>query len=332
MTPAARPHGGLHAHAGAAGDPAVVRFRTRLLAEDNAARHTADGYTQDLAQFATFRWGDAAAPFPWTRVTPEDARAFLMRFTADGAKATTTRRKLASLRMFFRFLVRAGEMTENPFSRLRGPKLPKPLPKTLSIDDVSHLVSAPEDDAGRRRTAGARLTQTDVYARRRDEAFFETLYSTGCRISEVASLAWRQIDFTGGSVVVTGKGAKQRLCLLGRPALAALRHLREEADRTWPGGGADAAPVFRSARGNVFSPRDAQRHMKTWLAAAGLPPDLSPHKLRHSFATHLLDAGADMRSVQEMLGHSSLATTQIYTHVSVEHLKDAYMKAHPLAQ
>ena len=160
----------------------------------------------------------------------------------------------------------------------------------------------------------------------------ESLYSTGCRISEAVSLTWGQINFETGGVIVTGKGSKQRLCILGKPARKALRTLRAAADELFPDGGAPATNVFLNERGAVFRPREAQRRMKKWLAAADLPADLSPHKLRHSFATHLLDAGADLRSVQEMLGHSSLATTQIYTHVSVEHLKDEYMKAHPRAQ
>jgi len=314
------------------GDEAVRRFRSYLLAERNASKLTALGYEQDISQFAAFRWGtEAAAPFDWPRVTPEDARLFLMKFSGDGAKATTTRRKLASMRAFFRYLARQGVTESNPFSGLRGPKLPKPLPRTLSTDDVRRFLESPQEEIKRRRKAGQDVSPDDVYLSARDTALFEVLYSTGCRISEVMPLVWRQIGFSTGGVIVTGKGSKQRLCLLGKPALRALRRLREMATDRWPDGGSDSSGIFRNANGRPMSPRDAQRRMKRWLAAAGLPTDLTPHKLRHSFATHLLDAGADLRSVQEMLGHSSLATTQIYTHVSVEHLKDEYMKAHPLA-
>ena len=133
-------------------------------------------------------------------------------------------------------------------------------------------------------------------------------------------------------MIVTGKGRKQRLCILGAPAREALRALRVQAAKMWPGADSDPTRVFLNERGRPFSPREVERRMKHWLAAADLPLDLTPHKLRHSFATHLLDGGADLRSVQEMLGHASLATTQIYTHVSVERLKDEYMKAHPRAQ
>ena len=314
-------------------DEAVHRFHSYLLAERNASDHTAAGYAQDIAQFAAFRWGvDAQSPFDWNRVSPEDARRFLMAFAGDGAKATTTRRKLASLRAFFRYLVRIGLVSANPFAGLRGPKLPKPLPRTLSIADVERFLSAPADELNRRRAAGQQVSPAEEYACLCDTALFESLYSTGCRISEVVSLVWRQINFSSGAVIVTGKGSKQRLCLLGKPALKALRRLRERASARWPDGGADVTAIFLNERGRPLGPRDAQRRMKKWLSVAGLPTDLTPHKLRHSFATHLLDAGADLRSVQEMLGHASLATTQIYTHVSVEHLKDEYMKAHPLAQ
>jgi integrase/recombinase XerC len=314
------------------GDPAVCRFRSHLSAERNMSDLTVRGYEQDLAQFASFRWGaSASAPFAWTHVTPEDARSFLMVFSQNGAKATTVRRKVASLRAFYLFLLRRGEVAENPFAALRGPKLAKNLPRTLSVEGVASLVAAPADALKRRQGASRTLSPADQYALLRDAALFEMLYSTGCRISEVTPLVWRQINFSAGSVIVKGKGSKQRLCLLGKPALAALNRLRTAAGACWPDGDGADTVIFLNTRGRPLGARDTQRRMKKWLAEAGLPPDLTPHKLRHSFATHLLDAGADLRSVQEMLGHASLGTTQIYTHVSVERLKDAYLAAHPLA-
>ncbi len=320
-------------NAAARGDGAVRRFRAHLLAERNASALTAAGYEQDIAQFAAFRWGDGGtAPFPWGRVTAEDARGFLMAFAQEGARPATTRRKLASLRSFFTFLVREGLTPRNPFLGLRGPKLPKPLPKVLTVEEVKRFLAAPLDDLRARRRAGLAVTPLDVYVRLRDAALFETLYSTGCRISEVTPLVWRQIDFANGGVVVTGKGAKQRLCILGKPARKALQAARAQAATLWPDGDGDAVALFLNDHGLPLTPREVERRMKVWLAYADLPSDLSPHKLRHSFATHLLDSGADLRSVQEMLGHSSLATTQIYTHVSIERLKDEYMKAHPRAQ
>ena len=309
------------------------RFRTFLLGERNASERTVANYEMDIAQFAAFKWDPGAeGPFDWASATPSDARSFLMAFAREEACATTTRRKLASLRSFFRFLVREGAVAANPFSGLRGPKLPKPLPKVLSAEEVARFLAAPGQEFARRQKERQTLSPQETYAYARDTALFEMLYSTGCRISEAVSLTWGQINFETGGVIVTGKGSKQRLCLLGKPARKALRTLRVTAAALFADGGAPATNAFLNERGAVFRPREAQRRMKKWLAAADLPADLTPHKLRHSFATHLLDAGADLRSVQEMLGHSSLATTQIYTHVSVEHLKDEYMKAHPRAQ
>ena len=265
------------------------------------------------------------------KVTPEDAGAFLMALARGGAGPATVRRKMASLRTFFRFLVREGLMLDNPFAGLRGPKLKKTLPRILTVDELKRFLEAPMADLDELRRRGTD-TPAQTYSHLRDKAVFEMLYSTGCRISEALALDWGQINFDTGGVIVTGKGAKQRLCILGGPARAALQALRAQAAELWPDGAAAATRVFLNERGRPFSARDAERRMKHWLSAADLPTDLTPHKLRHSFATHLLDGGADLRSVQEMLGHASLATTQIYTHVSVEHLKDEYMKAHPRAQ
>jgi integrase/recombinase XerC len=256
----------------------------------------------------------------------------LMDFTRCGAKATTTRRKLASLRTFYRWLSREGVVSGNPFSALRGPRLAKSLPKVLSVDEANRFLSAPlKEIEALKQKGNSPSLMADIFACIRDAALYESLYSTGCRIAEMLALAWGEVDFANGTVIVTGKGAKQRLCILGSRALDALRRLRSATDAFIPGGGDGECPVFQNGKGNRLPPREAERRMKKWLAAAGLPADITPHKLRHSFATHLLDAGADLRSVQEMLGHSSLATTQIYTHVSIERLKDEYAKAHPRA-
>ena len=318
-------------HPGTADDSVAARFEAHLLAEKNASALTAKVYLQDIAQFAAFRWGlESAPPFEWAKATPEDARAFLMAFAQGKAKASTTRRKLASLRTFYRWLAREGMVERNPFSMLHGPRLAKPLPKVLSAEEVDRFLAAPVEELARLKGSRPPAKREDTFACVRDSALFETLYSTGCRISEVLPLTWREIDFANGSVIVTGKGEKQRLCILGSRAVKALHSLRRAADAAFDGGGA-GLHVFANAKGAQMSSREAERRMKKWLAAADLPQDLSPHKLRHSFATHLLDAGADLRSVQEMLGHSSLATTQIYTHVSIERLKDEYAKAHPRA-
>ena len=305
-------------------DPAVVRFEAWLLAERNVSAHTRLAYLTDLAQFVAFVWGDhAQPPYAWPGVGEVSARGFLSALGRDKASPTTMRRKLAAVRTFFRFLQREQIVVDNPFVLLRGPRKAKTLPKVLSVEDLKRFLDGPG-----KALAEGRLTD---YAAARDSAIFEFLYSTGCRISEAIAVRWGEIDFRRGSVIVTGKGSKDRLVILGRPALQALEHLRNVVRTRLADGAADEAAVFQSDRFGRLSARFVERRMKRYLAEADLPTDLSPHKLRHSFATHLLDAGADLRSVQEMLGHASIATTQIYTHVSVERLKDEYAKAHPRA-
>ena len=305
-------------------DPEVDRFRCYLMAERNVAEHTLNGYLADLAQFASSKWGaEAEPPFSWKELDENDARRFILAFTKDGAKATTVLRKMAAARTFCRFLQREGLLIDNPFSLLKGPRKAKTLPKVLSVEDIERFLGRPEKDF--------KDGMISEYAFLQDRAMFESLYSTGCRISEMTAVKWGEIDFDRGTLIVTGKGSKERLVILGGPALAALRALRTKTAEINPALAEDSADVFRSNRMIRASPRFVQRRMKRYLAEAGLPTDVTPHKLRHSFATHLLDAGADLRSVQEMLGHASLSTTQIYTHVSIERLRDEYAKAHPRA-
>ena len=307
-----------------AGDPELQRFSQYLMAERNAATHTLDNYAADLAQFVASKWGaDAEPPYPWTDLSEADARNFILAFTKDGAKATTVLRKIAAARAFCRFLQREERIIDNPFSLLKGPRKAKTLPRVLSAEDVARFLERPAIDF--------REGRISEYAYLQDCAMFEALYSTGCRISEMTSVKWGEIDFDRGTLIVTGKGSKDRLVILGRPALAALAELRKKTEELDPALAEAKADVFRSNRLIRASSRFVERRMKRYLAEAGLPTDVTPHKLRHSFATHLLDAGADLRSVQEMLGHASLSTTQIYTHVSVERLKDEYAKAHPRA-
>ncbi|MBR4476977.1 MAG: tyrosine recombinase XerC [Kiritimatiellae bacterium] len=304
-------------------DPLVKRFETYLLAERNASLNTREGYLSDIAQFVAFMWKAAEPPYRWRDVADSDARCFVADLTKGGALATTVKRKLASLRTFFRHLQKGGEMQDNPFSMLRGPKKAKTVPRTLSPSEVNEFLAQPLKDF--------RAKTLDRFAYLRDVAIFEFLYSTGCRISEAISVKWGMIGWRDGRVIVTGKGSKDRLVILGSKALDALGRLRAEMERRNPASVDATADVFLSDRREKISARFVERHMKRYLAEAGLPTDLSPHKLRHSFATHLLDAGADLRSVQEMLGHASLSTTQVYTHVSIARLQDAYASSHPRA-
>ena len=308
----------------AAEDPRIRRFAAYLAAERGASPHTSEGYAADLGQLVASKWGESAEPpFDWASLSEQDARRFVISFASEGAAAATVRRKLASARAFFRHLQREGVMRDNPFSLLHGPRMEKRLPKTLSVADIDRFLARPRADY----EAGL----IGEYSCARDAALFEVLYSTGCRISEVVSIAWEIVDFSRGCMIVTGKGSKDRLVIVGSRALAALEELRSVAERRFSRPVLPSEPVFLSDRQEPVSPRFVERRMKRYLAEAGLPTDLSPHKLRHSFATHLLDAGADLRSVQEMLGHASISTTQIYTHVSVERLKDIYASSHPRA-
>ena len=308
----------------AAEDPRVRRFAAYLAAERGASPHTSEGYAADLGQLVASKWGESAEPpFDWASLSEQDARRFVISFASEGAAAATVRRKLASARAFFRHLQREGVVRDNPFSLLHGPRMEKRLPKTLSVSDIDRFLARPRADY----EAGL----IGEYSCARDAALFEVLYSTGCRISEVVSIAWEIVDFSRGCMIVTGKGSKDRLVIVGSRALAALEELRSVAERRFSRPVLPSEPVFLSDRQEPVSPRFVERRMKRYLAEAGLPTDLSPHKLRHSFATHLLDAGADLRSVQEMLGHASISTTQIYTHVSVERLKDIYASSHPRA-
>ncbi|MCL1921740.1 MAG: tyrosine-type recombinase/integrase [Kiritimatiellaeota bacterium] len=317
-------------------DPAVGAFACFLEAERNASPHTLSGYAQDVGQFCAFLWPsarDAAPPFPWATVTRDQARAFLVASSRSGASAATTRRKLASLRTFYRYLEREEKVTLSPFAGLRGPRMGKRLPAVLNVPEIERLLAAPLHAMRRHRERHGVVPPPMEYAAWRDTAIFEVLYSTGCRVSEAAALTWGEIAVKQrlGTVVVQGKGRKQRLCVLGEPACDALRTLRGCAGVLWQGRDGDTHPLFLNLKGGPLTVRSMERQMKVWLHAAGLPPEVTPHKLRHSFATHLLDAGADLRCVQEMLGHSSLSTTQIYTHVSIERLKEEYHRGHPRA-
>lgn len=308
----------------AAEDKWLKHFATYLAAERNASAYTSLSYATDLAQMVTSKWGEAGEPpYDWKSFTEMDARVFLTSFTKEGAAPTTVRRKVAAARTFFRHLQREEVVLDNPFSMLRGPRKEKLLPKTISVAEIDRLLAQPMLDF-----EDGSLAE---YPALRDAAFFEALYSTGCRISEMHTATWEMLDLPRGSMIVTGKGSKDRLVILGSRAAAAIKRLRDYLLEYAPDKATAVSKIFLTDRMEETTSQFFQRRMKRYLAEAGLPSDLSPHKLRHSFATHLLDAGADLRSVQEMLGHASLSTTQIYTHVSVERLKDAYAKSHPRA-
>ena len=309
-------------------DPAIIDFVQYLETEKNASPHTVSNYLIDIAQFISLIWGDEAMiPIEWDTTDRFSARRFLVFFQKAEAAPTTTRRKLSSLRTFYRYMLRERKVRNNPFSGLQLPRKSRKLPAVLPLADVNKLLAAP---------ALVKVEPSDwwgAYAIVRDQAILEMLYSTGVRINELTGLTLRQIDLLGGVAKVRGKGKKERLCPLGRPAARAMHDALEYRDRVWPllGKSGTCSVLFLNKLGGSLTARSIERMMKKYLRVAGLREDVTPHTLRHSFATHLLDNGADLRSVQELLGHASLSTTQIYTHVSIERLKEVYEQAHPRA-
>ncbi len=313
-----------------ANDPAVKRFERWLKTARHASNHTISNYLRDIGQFVAFQWQEAALPLPWGKTSRAEAKRFLHTYAKTGAKPASTARKLASLRSFYRFLITEKTLENSPFSGLRPPFREKSLPILLTEQEVTRLLDAPvEALRAARESSGETLNPLKHFLLLRDIALFETLYSTGARVAEVAALTNANVNLEAGYCIVRGKGNKERLCMLGDPAVRAIREMHKQAAllRLLPD--APAKPLFTNQTGTRLTTRSIERFMKRWLIAAGLPPGLSPHKLRHSFATHLLTHGADLRAVQELLGHASPATTQIYTHLSIEHLAETYHKAHP---
>jgi integrase/recombinase XerC len=317
-------------------DACVCHFLKYLENERNASPHTISNYLLDIKQFVAFTWAvdddDGKKKIRWGDADAFAARRFLVEFQKTGMQPTTTGRKLSSLRSFYRFLEREEYIEVNPFGGLRAPKRPRKLPEILSVEEVTRLIEAP---AGMLKQDKGRMDVDSVreYAVARDTAILEVLYSTGARVSEVVGLTGQDVDLLSSVVKVKGKGMKERLCPLGGPASRALRNLQEKALE----GSSDSESkkrgrrVFLNLRGGPLTTRSVERMFKKYLSFAELNEGFSPHVLRHSFATHMLDSGADLRTVQELLGHSSMSTTQIYTHISVERLKKVYEEAHPRA-
>lgn len=308
-------------------DPLVHAFLEHLSAERNESPNTLLGYARDLGQFAEFNWRkDESAPYPWVKVGRNEIRAYLVQLSQSEAAPTTVRRKLSALKSFYRYLLREGTVQDAPTASLRGPKMHRDLPDVLSVNDVAALLDTAEATAARAEDPEARFTQY------RDYALLEFLYGTGARIAEVAGLSLGSIDEASGCAHLFGKGRKERIAPMSAKAIAALRELRvRTAERFGAEALATDQPVFRNRRGGRITTRLIERAFSSALLAAGLPNHFHPHSLRHSFATHLLDAGADLRAVQELLGHASLSTTQIYTHVSMERLRAVYHQSFPRA-
>ena len=318
----------------------VEAFVRYLRFERHFSPYTARCYAADLRQYVEYLAegtvagvgeanGDGHEPdraMIDERLCDADAmtvRGFLAHLDAFGYSAATTARKIATLRSFYKWMLNREHTETNPMLLIRTPKQAKRLPKAISVEHVEKLLGAPDN----RETLGAR-----------DRAILETLYSTGVRVSELVDLNRADLDLTGQTLRIRGKGRKERIVPLGSHALAAIKHyltllepdprfrsLRERSTTD------TSVPLFINKNGGRLSSRSVRRKLDKYLRESGLDASISPHTLRLSFATHLLDNGADLRSVQELLGHQSLSTTQIYTHLSTVRLQNAYQAAHPRA-
>ncbi|MDM4016135.1 tyrosine recombinase XerC [Roseiconus lacunae] len=296
---------------------AIAQFLRYMVNERNASELTIKSYREDLFSFV--EWLDVTrgkVPAP-AELSPQDLRAFQAALQQADYARTSIARKLAALRSFYKFAMREGLASSNPAKPLRNPRRQRKLPHVLSGDEIGRLLLAPPPD----KVDGLR-----------DRAILETMYSAGLRVSELVGLQDGDLDLSEGIVRVRGKGRKERICPLGSFAIKAIQIYAAKRQRSPEANSLGrAAPVFVNRFGNQLTTRSIGRMLEKHLTTARLDSRTSPHTLRHSFATHLLDRGADIRSVQELLGHKSLATTQIYTHVSAASLRQVYEKAHPRA-
>ncbi|HTA95280.1 MAG TPA: tyrosine recombinase XerC [Verrucomicrobiae bacterium] len=318
-------------------DKWVQKFLSHLATDRGASVYTQRNYKQALTEFS--RWhteslkSDVQSPksattVAWEKLQRDDFRSFVRFLGRNNLSRAAVQLRFSALRTFYKFLIRHGGATVSPIKNLSLPKLEKRLPKFLTKQQMEALLIAPFELLKIQKTKKAGRPVSQIAALR-DVAVLETIYSCGLRVSELCGLRVDDIDWSEQIVRVRGKGKKERLVPIGRPALMAIQDYWNTFKQP-PGG---ASPIFfaETKKRAPLAPVQLARRLKQFLAIAGLDPGLTPHKLRHSYATHLLDAGADLRSVQELLGHAHLVTTQVYTHVTTERLKKAYDAAHPRA-
>ena len=291
-------------------DPAVQDFFRYLKVERNASDRTTRAYAQALGAFR------AVDSTPWQKCTAENFRNYLFQLMKTKQARSYIRLQFSALRTFYRFLVARKKLRVDPLRELQLPKIEKKLPLVLTRQQIEELLAAPLK-IKKTRAAPSWMPLRDV-------AIMELFYSSGLRLSELAALDVADVDLYTESVRVFGKGRKERVCPIGLPALDAIQRYRSAAQ-------VHTGPLFINKSRRRMSARSTWLTLKRYLSETSIPVSVSPHKLRHSFATHMLDRGADLRSVQSLLGHASLSTTQIYTHVTVERLKKAYSDAHPRA-
>ncbi len=310
-------------------DPWVGKFLAHLATDRGASVFTQRNYRQALTEFARWHLDERKSPAAWDQLQRDDFRGYVRFLGRNKMSRAATQLRFSALRTFYKFLIRHGVVETTPIKNLSLPKLEKRLPRFLTKQQMVDLLAAPMKllaAQGEKKRPG-RPISAEVC--RRDVAVLETIYSCGLRIRELCGLRVEDIDFNEQLVRVRGKGKKERLVPVGGPALTAIQEYWAQLLAPPVG----AQPVFHAdtSKAAPLSPLQLSRRLKTYLVIAGLDPHLTPHKLRHSYATHLLDAGADLRSVQELLGHAHLATTQVYTHVTTERLRKAYNAAHPRA-
>jgi integrase/recombinase XerC len=304
---------------------AIAQFRRHLAHARGASPHTVAAYARDVEQFRAFASARRELA-SWDQVEAVDVRAFLARELKE-RKRSSVARKLMGLRGFFDFLREAGLAPANPARLVRMPKQERNLPRRLSVDEAFHLVESPPPE---RRPYGSE--EAASAASLRERAMLELLYSSGLRVSELTGLDVGHLRLDLGLVrVVRGKGGRERLVPVGAPAMRALQAYLAARPALLAAGEQSEPALFLNRRGGRYSPRSVQRMLQGHLPGLSVGRQASPHSLRHAMATHLLEGGADLRSVQEMLGHKSLSTTQKYTHLSVDHLLKVYDRTHPRA-
>jgi integrase/recombinase XerC len=296
-------------------------FLRYLAAEKNASPHTLRGYGKDLEQFSAFLAEQAVAP---AQVTTRVVRAFLVHLHGRGLDPSSTARKLAAVRSWLRFLVRHGVLDRNPARDVRGPRLPRKQAAFLDVDEAKALVEGGKAQGG---TAQGRTAQGSCppTISIRSTAILEVLYASGIRVSELTGLDLEHVDEEARTLRVLGKGSKERIVPYNTHAARALAAWLAARGRA-------AGPLFPGVRGGRLNPRSVYSLVRGTARGVGITRTVGPHTLRHTFATHLLNAGADLRAVQEFLGHSRLSTTQRYTHIGAEHLLKVYDRAHPRAR
>jgi site-specific recombinase XerD len=308
-------------------DQLVDAFLDHLAADRGVSIYTQRNYRQALTDFVGWHCQEQRQPPAWTALERDDFRAYVRHLGRGKLSRAAIQLRFSALRSFYKFLVRRGLAATVPIKNLALPKVEKRLPRFLTVDQALALLRAPAVELSAIHDPEKKAALEIALCR--DQAILETIYSCGLRISELCALAAGDVHWNEQMIHVRGKGRKERQAPIGAPALEAIRLYWSKLP-IQPSG---TMPVFQAypRHAKPMSPRTVQLRLKHYLAAAGLDPNLTPHKLRHSFATHLLDAGADLRSVQELLGHARLATTQVYTHLTTDKLKQAYDRAHPRA-